>query len=77
MRRRYLREKNKKGFRMPYGKIALGGVIAMATSPLSSHAFLCFCAGLLVALASLALAVCRRFDEPSSNLTTPWWYGGL
>lgn len=66
---------HKKGFRMPYGSIALGGVFAMLASPFTSQPFLCFCLGLLVILGSFAMAMGRRLDEEDSPM--PWWYGGL
>jgi len=75
MRTKTNHKKSKKGFRLPYGLIALGGVFAMIASPATSNPFLCFCIGVLVIVISFALALCRRLDDSKGPM--PWWYGGL
>lgn len=48
---------------VPYGYIALGGVLDMLISPFSSNASLCFCIGLLVVVVSGVLVLWRCIEE--------------
>lgn len=66
--------KKKTTFRMPYGWIAMGGVLDMigcffVSSP--QRAFWMFILGMLVVIVSFSLAMCRRLDE-DGPLFWPW-----
>ena len=56
-------ENNKKGFRMPYGKIIYVCIIAMIVSPLTYHtAEIILISGVVIAF-SLGLAFARVLEE--------------
>lgn len=77
MKRIHNHKKSKRSFRMPYGHIALSGVVAMLVSPLSVNTPVTFIVGLLVTLVAVALAFCRVLGQSSTDISTHWRCGGL